>query len=141
VEDPLPAFLCRLQPLPVLAHAARRPSLHVAEHVRVTGDELRVHAAGDALEVTRPALGEQLRQEVRLEEQVAQLVEQLRVVAREGRVRDLVGLLDRVRHDRLRGLLAVPRAVAAQPLGQLLELEQRLGEAQPVVVAALAGGA
>ena len=41
-----------------------------------------MHAAGDGLEVTRPALGEQQREEVRLEEQVAELVGELRVVAR-----------------------------------------------------------
>ena len=77
------------------------------------------------LEVACPSLREQEREEVDLEEQVAELVEQLRVVARERRVGDLVGLLDGVRHDRARGLLAVPGAVAAQALGQLLELEER----------------
>jgi hypothetical protein len=29
--------------------------------------------------------------------------------------------------DRLRGLLAIPRAIAPQPLGQLLEVEEGLG--------------
>jgi hypothetical protein len=33
-----------------------------------------------------------------------------------------------VRNDRARSLLPVPGAVAAQPLGQLLELEDRLVE-------------
>ena len=83
---------------------------------------------GDRLEVAGAALREEQREEVRLEEQVAELVEQLRVVAGERRVGDLVGLLDRVRHDRPLGLLAIPRAVAAQALGQLLELDQRVGE-------------
>ena len=71
------------------------------------------------LEVARALLLEQQREEVDLEEEVAELVEQLRVVAGERRVGDLVGLLDRVRDDRPRGLLAVPGAVAAEPLGQL----------------------
>ena len=98
-------------------------------------DELRVHRARDRLEVAGAALGEEQRQEVRLEQEVAELVQQLRVVARERGVGDLVGLLDGVRHDRALGLLAVPRAVAAQALGQLLELDQRVGERHyPVVV-------
>ena len=59
-------------------------------------------------------------------------------VARDRRVRDLVGLLHGVRHDRPHRLLAVPRAVAPEPLGQFLELEEGVGEllalgAQPVV--------
>ena len=41
-------------------------------------------------------------------------------------VRDLVRLLDRVRDDRPRGLLAVPGAVAAQAPRQLLQLFERL---------------
>ena len=60
-------------------------------------------------------------EEVRLKEQVADLVEQLRVVTRERGVGDLVGLLDGVRDDRLRGLLAIPRALAAKPFGQFLQ--------------------
>ena len=63
-----------------------------------------------------------------MEEQVAELVDELRVVLGERGIRDLVRLLDRVRDDRLRGLLAIPGTVAAQPLGQLLELEKGLGE-------------
>ena len=67
------------------------------------------------------ALLEQQRQEVDLEEHVAELVEELRVVARVGGVGELVGLLDRVRDDRALVLLAVPGALAAQAAGQLVE--------------------
>jgi len=49
---------------------------------------------------------------VHLEEHVAELVQQLGVVAGVGRVGELVGLLDRVRDDRAGILRAVPRAVA-----------------------------
>ena len=65
-------------------------------------------------------------EEVDLEEQIAELVEELLVVAGERGICDLVGLLDRMRDDRARRLLAVPRAVAAQPLGQPLQVEERL---------------
>ena len=137
VEDALALLLLDLQPLPVLAHAAGGLRLRVAEDVRMARDELRVDRARDGLEVARAALGQQQREEVRLEQQVAELVEQLRVVARQRRVRDLVRLLDGVRHDRALRLLAVPRALATQALGQLLELDQRVGERHyPVVVVA-----
>jgi len=63
-----------------------------------------------------------------LEQQVAELVQQLLVAARQRSLRNLVCLLDRVRDDRLRRLFAVPRAVAAQALGQRLQLDERLGE-------------
>jgi hypothetical protein len=95
----------------------------------VARDELRVHGAGHLLEVALASLGEQQREEVDLEEQVAQLVDELRGVVALRRVGDLVGLFDRVRDDRPRRLLAVPGAIAAQPLGQLLQLDQRSGEA------------
>src|SRR4029453_8610447 len=91
-------------------------------------DELRVDAARNLLQVTFPALGQEQGEEVDLEEEVAELVAQLLVVAALGGVRDLVGLLDRVRDDRPRRLLAVPGTVAPQPLGELLELEQRLAQ-------------
>jgi hypothetical protein len=78
-------------------------------------------------EVAGPALLQKQREEVRLEEQVAALVVQLRVVASESGVRDLLSLFDRMRDDRARGLLAVPGTLAAEPLGQLLELDESAG--------------
>ena len=70
-------------------------------------------------------------------------------------VGDFVRLLDRVRHDRALGLLAIPRTVAPQALCQRLQVDERLGKpsiarlrhalGQPVVVVAesvaAAGGA
>ena len=71
----------------------------------------------DGGQVARAALLEQQGEEDGLEEQVAELVEELRVVAGQRGVGDLVGLLDRVRDDRGLGLLTIPGAVAAEPLG------------------------
>ena len=82
------------------------------------------------LEVARALLLQQQRQEEDLEEQVAELVDELLLAAGERGVGDLVGLLDRVRDDRRGRLLAIPGAVAAQSLGQPLQLEQGLGESQ-----------
>ena len=142
VEDALAPFLLALDPLPVLAHAPGGPRLGVAEDVWMTLDELRVDGPRDVLEIAGAALREEQREEVDLEEQVAELVEQLLVFAPERRVRDLVRLLDGVRDDRRRGLLAVPGTVAPKALRQTLQVEQRLVEAQfEEVVVPVAGGA
>jgi hypothetical protein len=98
-------------------------------------DQLRGHVPRDGLEVALAALGKEERQEVRLEEQVAHLAEQLLVVTLERGVRDLVGLLDRVRHDRPLGLLAVPRAVSTEALRQLLELDEGVGKSHAPTLA------
>ena len=79
---------------------------------------------GHFREVAGPPLLQQQREEIDLEEQVAELVEQLRVVGRKCGVGDLVRLLDGVRDDRLRRLLAIPRALPAQALGQRLKFEE-----------------
>ncbi len=127
MEDALAALVLALQLLPPLADARGRARLGVSEHVRVARDELRLDGARGLLEAPGIALLEQEGEEVRLEEQVADLVEQLRVVAGERRVGDLVRLLDRVRDDRAGRLLAIPRALAAQALGQRLQLDERGG--------------
>ena len=69
--------------------------------------------ARDLREVAGATLLQQQREEIDQEQQIAKLVEQLRVVGRKRGVGDLVRLLDRVRDDRLRRLLAIPRALAA----------------------------
>jgi len=94
----------------------------------MAGDQLRVDPARGALEVALAPLREQQREEVDLEKEVAELVEELGVIALLSRVRDLVGLLDRVGNDRADRLLAVPGTIAAQPLRELFELEQRVEE-------------
>jgi len=124
VEDPLALLLLRLDPLPVLPHPARRSRLDLAEDVRVTADELLVDPPRHGLERPGLSLLQEQREEVRLEQKVPELVLELFVVSRERGVGDLVGLLDRVRDDRLRRLLAIPRAIAPQALGQALEIEE-----------------
>ena len=81
---------------------------------------------GDLSQIAGAALLEQQREEVHLEEDVAELVEQLRVVAGVGRVGQLVGLLDRVRDDRALVLLAVPGTLASQAARELVEAGERL---------------
>ena len=129
VEDAFAFFLLALELLPVLADAACRARLDLAEDVRMPPHELLVDPARHVLEIAGAALLEQQREEVRLEQEIAELVDELRVVARHGGLRDLVRLLDRVRDDRPRGLLAIPGALAPKRLGQRLELEKGLGEA------------
>src|SRR6185436_5500520 len=92
-------------------------------------DELAVNVPSYILEISQALLLQEQGQEIHLEEKIAELVEQLCVVAGDRRVGDLVRLLDGVRDDRARGLLAVPRTIAPQPPRQLLQLDESRGEA------------
>src|SRR5207247_5839508 len=130
VEDSRPSFVGRLDPLPVLTYAARGARLDFPEHMRVPPDELLVDRARGLFEVALPLLLEEEREEVDLEEEIAQLVEQLVGPIGERGVGDFVRLLDPVRNDCARGLLPVPGTVLAKPLGQLLQLEERVRERQ-----------
>src|SRR5581483_3148520 len=103
----------------------------IAKHVRMSPHKLVLDRPGGELEVTVAGLLQEKGQEKALEEEVAELVQELRVVAGKRGIRHLVRLLDRVRHDRLRRLLAIPGAVAPQPLRELLELEQRVRQCHP----------
>ncbi len=100
--------------------------LCLPEHVRMAADQLLDRALGDLGEASRAALLEQQGQEVDLEQHVAELVDELGVVAAVRGVGQLVGLLDRVRDDRALVLLAVPGALAAQPAGDLVEAAERV---------------
>ena len=130
MEDSGAPFVGRLDPLPVLADSTGGTCLDLSEHMRMPPDELLVDRSRGLLEVTVPLLLEKERQEVDLEEEIAQLVEQLVGPVGERGVGDLVGLLDRVRDDRARRLLPVPGAFLAQAFCQLLQLEERVRERQ-----------
>ena len=112
VKDALAVLVRALDLLPALAHAPGGLRLCVAEHVGMPAHELLVRATGNRLEILASALGQQQREEVDLEQEVAELVGELRVVAPNRCVGDLVGLLDRMRDDRALGLLTIPGAVA-----------------------------
>ena len=79
---------------------------------------------GHLAEVAGAAFLQQQRQEVHLEQDVAQLVEQLGVVASMGGVRQLVGLLDGVGNDRALVLLTIPRTLTSQAPGEGVQLRQ-----------------
>src|SRR6202042_1428987 len=72
-------------------------------------------------------------------EDVAELVQELAVVAAVRGVGQLVGLLDRVRDDRPLVLLAVPRALDPQAPGDLIEAQQRRLDVLAVGARAFAG--
>ena len=129
VEDALALLLLALQLLPAALDCRRGGEIGLTEHVRMPADELLVDAARDGGQVSGPPLLEQEREEDRLEEEVAELVDELGIVGGDRRIRDLVRLLDGVRDDRGRRLRAIPRTVAPQPLGQLLKVDERLLEA------------
>ena len=110
---------------------------------------------GDLAEVAGAALLQEQREEVHLEEDVSELVQELGVIVPLRGVRELIGLLDRVRHDRSLVLLAVPRAFLAEPASDrvepgegLLDLRRSgahrryfLEDVEDVVAVVVAGGA
>jgi hypothetical protein len=118
--DPLPLILDLVGGLQRGALAFRE------EHVRVAADQLLAVGIGDRGEVTGAALLEKQGQEHDLEQEVAELIDELGVVALTCRLGDLVRLLDRVRDDRALVLLAVPRALLAKAVGDIVEARERL---------------
>ena len=100
--------------------------LSLPEYVRMAADQLLNRALGYLGKASGAALLEQQGQEVNLEQDVAELVHELGVVAGVCGVGKLVGLLDRVRNDRALVLLAVPGALAAQAAGDLVEAGERV---------------
>src|SRR4051812_33709377 len=121
----LAALLALLDLVPVLQDLAGGLSGDVAEDMRVAADQLLAAVLGHRGEVTLAALLEQDGEEDDLEQHVAELVEQLAVIAAVGGVGQLVGLLDRVRHDRALVLLAVPRALDTEAPADLVEERER----------------
>ena len=113
VEDARASFLLDLDRFPPLSNPTGRVCFGVPEDVRVATHQLRVHGPGDRFEVSVTLLFEQQRQEVGLEQEVAELVEKPGGVTGVGGVGDLVGLFDGMRDDRACRLLAVPGAVPA----------------------------
>jgi len=112
VEHAFPALLLSLDLIPLPAHRAGSGEVLLSEDVRVAPDQLFVRVPCNLLEVSLALLRQEQGQYVDLEEEIAELVEELRRVVCEGGVGDLVGLFHRVRHDRPCRLLTVPGAVA-----------------------------
>ena len=113
-------FVC-LDRIPVAQYLARVRHLRVAENMRVATNQLLTAVLGDLPEIARAALLEQQREKYHLEEHVSQLIEQLGVIAMIRGVGQLIGLLDRMWHDRALVLLAIPGALATQQVRQLIE--------------------
>ena len=98
------------------------------------GCSFSLDALGDIRERAGAALLQEEGEEVHLEEHVAELVEELLVVALSGGVGELVGLLDRVRNDRALVLLAVPWAFDPQAPRDLVQPRER-ADASPLIAA------
>jgi hypothetical protein len=120
---PLATWFVRLDRVPVTQHLAGVGHFCVREHVWMATDQLLAAVLCHLREIARTTLLEQQREKHNLEEHVPQLVEQLGVIAAMRGIGQLIGLLDRVRHDRALVLLAIPRALAAQQMRQLIERE------------------
>jgi hypothetical protein len=131
-EDALLApLLALLDLVPVAQDLSGVLDLDVPEDVRMPADQLLPAVLGDRGEIAGPSLLQQQREEVHLEQHVAELVEQLAVVATVRGVGELVGLLERVRDDRPLVLLTVPRAFASQATREVVETRERLLDLRP----------
>jgi hypothetical protein len=119
--------LGRLDLLPVGVDLVGVGDRHVAEHVRMPPDELVDDRAGHVVDGevrVVGTLGGHDGVEGHLHEHVAEfLPERVQVAAVDG-VEDLVGLLEQIGRQRGVGLLAVPRALAAQPVHHRHQVEQ-----------------
>ena len=127
VEDAGAALLVALDLLPVPAHLSGRVRLGLPEHVRVAADQLGRDAPRDLRPVAVTLLLQQESQERGLEQQVAQLVQELGGIVLLRRLGHLVGLLERVGDDRPGRLLPVPRAVPPQAGSQPHQRDHRVG--------------
>jgi hypothetical protein len=112
--------------LPLREDLSRRRQILVAVHVRVTADQFRGAGLGHRGQVPLPPLLEKQGEEEDLEEDIAELVDHRRGVVTIRCVGELIRLLDGVRDDRAGVLLAVPRTLAAQSPGDLVEMLERL---------------
>ena len=87
----------------------RRIRRRAAEHVRMPALQLVADRRGDGVEIELTALARHLRMKHHLEQQIPQLVLEVRHVAAIDRIGDLVSLFDRVGRDAGEILLDVPR--------------------------------
>ena len=121
--------LDRLPDLVDLGGGRRPVGAGVAEDVRVAPVHLGGDVAGHVVDGEGAALLGDHGVEVDLQQQVAQLLAQVRPVTRRvtavDRLERLVGLLEQVAGERAVGLLGLPRALGPQPAHHLEELEQR----------------
>ncbi len=104
-----------------------------AEDVGMAVDHLLGDLAGDVADAEPSLLGRQAREEENLEEEVSELVAQRVGGALVQGREHLVGLLEQVGTQRLEGLLAVPGALAAEPLDERVEPIEGLGHAREAI--------
>ena len=126
MEDALTTLLLSLDALPALEHVGAGLDRCLAEHMWVTTDEFVGDALGDVGEVAGANLARHQRENEGLKQQVAELVDQFwpRWTSK-CHIGQLVGLLNRVLHDRRGRLLSIPRALAAKPYGDLPQAAKR----------------
>jgi hypothetical protein len=92
--------------------------------MRMAADHLAHDRLNHVAELERPLLLRHPGMEHDLEQQVAEFVPQVRKAAALDRVGDLVGLLDRVRGDRSKGLALVPGTTSQRIAQRRHQLDQ-----------------
>ena len=143
VGDALATLLVALQHLPARGDLVGAAHLHVAEDVRVSSGQLVAHAVGDGGQVEQLLLVTEFGVKDDLEQQVAELLFDVRrlvgsigvVDAHEGlqRVERLVRLFEQMARQRGVRLFLVPRTLRAQSSHEGDQVVHRLaGRAQSV---------
>src|SRR5262249_41460460 len=112
---PLLPFLLSLKGLPILENGMRVFSLHVAEDMWVTGNELVAEGIENIVDGKMPGFLSHLRIEKDLQQQVTQLAGRLRPIAIVDSLQDFVGFFKRIALDGIEALLAIPRAASRSP--------------------------
>src|SRR6266849_606519 len=106
------AFLGVFDLFPFRPDGIDRAGIRFAKDMRVAADELGDELPADLFKIKRAALARELAMKYHLQEQVAQLLDQLMVVTRLDRVHQLVHFFDGVEAQAHVVLLAVPGAAA-----------------------------
>ncbi len=87
----------------------------IREHMRMPPDQLLIDRIERIADVEPLLLRRHLREENRLQDEIAELRTQIVPVAPLDRIEHLIGFLKRVRLDRFERLLAIPRTSARSP--------------------------
>ena len=129
----LGGLLGKLDLVPNLEYLVGAVGIHIAEHVRMTADELGIDITRHVGQCKLAGVSSNLRMQHDLHEHVTQLLAQVNRVVRLDAVERLVGLLDHVLANAAVCLFAIPRAAIGltqtpDGLHQMLQLGRRIDQ-------------
>ena len=122
-----PRLLFSLDLVPAPLDVVGGPRIAIAEHMRMPADQFAVDRLQRIRDIEAAVFGRHLREEHRLQQQIAQFFRQPLPIPRVDRVHHFVGFFEQVRLDGVEVLFAIPRAAAgrAQPRHDLDQPRER----------------